>query len=67
MARASYEYLKERGVDVTLRIFTAEETGAAHCQIDNPSLGQEYICDWIADRLGIDQRSLRRLTAAGSL
>lgn len=67
VARTSYEYLKARGVDVTLRIFTAEETGAAHCQIDNPSLGQEFICDWIADRLGIDQRSLRRSTSAESL
>ena len=57
----SDEYVKERGVDVSLRIFTAAETGAAHCRIENPSLGREYICDWIADTPKIDQR-----TRAGS-
>ena len=58
VARTSFAYLKERGVNVSLRIFTAEETGASHCQIDNPSLGQEFICDWMADQLGIDQTLL---------
>ncbi|WP_179957607.1 alpha/beta hydrolase family protein [Exilibacterium tricleocarpae] len=54
----SYEYSKKHGLDVTFKEFTAEETGAAHCQIDNPTLGQEFICDWLADKLGIDQRQL---------
>ena len=35
-----------------------EETGAAHCQCDNPTLGKEYACDWLADKLSIDQPSL---------
>lgn len=39
------------GVDVTLRWFSPEETGAAHCQIENPTLGMEVICDWLKDRL----------------
>lgn len=54
----SYEYSKARGQDVTFKIFTMEETGAAHCQIDNPTLGMEYICDWLAEKLSIDQTAL---------
>ena len=54
----SYEYSKARGLDVTFKEFSAEGTGAAHCQIDNPTIGQEYICDWLADKLDIDQTKL---------
>jgi len=54
-ATESVAYAKSKGVDVTLKMFTPEETGAAHCQMDNPTLGQEYICDWIADKLGVNQ------------
>lgn len=57
----SYEYSKAHGQDVTFKVFTAEETGAAHCQIDNPTLGMEYICDWLADKLGVDQTALPAL------
>jgi len=32
----------------TLKIFTAEEGGAEHCQVDNRPLGISYIADWIA-------------------
>jgi dipeptidyl aminopeptidase/acylaminoacyl peptidase len=32
----------------TLRIFTAEEGGAEHCQVDNRPLGINAIADWIA-------------------
>ena len=46
------------GVDATLRILAPEETGAEHCQHDNPTLGQEILADWLADRFGIDQRAL---------
>ena len=53
IAENSVAYAKSKGVDVTYKLFTSAETGAAHCQMDNPTLGQEYICDWIADRLGI--------------
>ena len=54
----SYEYAQKHGLDVTFKVFTTEETGAAHCQVDNPTIGQEYICDWLADKLGIDQSTL---------
>jgi len=57
-ARTVYEYARARGVDVTLRLTDAEETGAEHCQHDNPTLGQEILCDWLCDVLRIDQRRL---------
>jgi dienelactone hydrolase len=50
---------KAKGVDVTLRFLTADETGAEHCQHDNPTIGQEIMADWLADRFGIDQLELR--------
>lgn len=39
-----------------LRIFTSEEGGAEHCQIENFNVATDYIYDWIADIFGIDQR-----------
>ncbi len=53
-----YEHAKENGVDVTLKLVGEDETGAEHCQHDNPTIGMEYLCDWLADRFGIDQREL---------
>ncbi|WP_207478403.1 alpha/beta hydrolase family protein [Arenibaculum pallidiluteum] len=50
-AESVYGEAKAAGVDVTIKWFSPEETGAAHCQIDNPTIGMELICDWIADRL----------------
>jgi dienelactone hydrolase len=57
-SKTVYEFAKSKGVKVTLRLTSAEETGAEHCQHDNPTLGQELMCDWLADVFGIDQRSL---------
>ena len=57
-ASKTYEYAKSRGVDVTLRFVMPEETGAEHCQHDNPTIGQELMADWLADRFGIDQTAL---------
>ena len=57
-ATLSYDYAKRAGLDVTLKLFSEDETGASHCQVDNPTLGMEFICDWLADRLDIDQRGL---------
>jgi pimeloyl-ACP methyl ester carboxylesterase len=54
-----HDYAKRVEVDVTLRLVTEEETGADHCQHDNPTIGQEIMLDWLADRFGIDQRTLR--------
>ena len=35
-----------------LRVFTIAEGGAEHCQVDNGSLGGDYMADWIAKTLG---------------
>jgi dienelactone hydrolase len=40
--------------DVTLKMFRAAETAASQDHIDNPTLANEFIFDWIADRLRID-------------
>jgi dipeptidyl aminopeptidase/acylaminoacyl peptidase len=37
--------------DKTLRVFTIEEGGAQHCQIDNLSIGAAYVHDWIECKL----------------
>jgi dipeptidyl aminopeptidase/acylaminoacyl peptidase len=55
-----HDYAKSKGVDVTLRFVTEEETGAEHCQHDNATIGQELMADWLADRFGIDQAQLRK-------
>jgi dienelactone hydrolase len=59
-ARKVYEYGKSKGLDITLRLVTEDETGAEHCQHDNPTIGQELMADWLADRFGIDQLSAIR-------
>jgi pimeloyl-ACP methyl ester carboxylesterase len=43
--------------DVTLKIFEQAETAAAQGHMDNPTLANEFIFDWIASRLGTDSRS----------
>jgi hypothetical protein len=58
-SRTVYEYAKAKGVQVTLRLTSEEETGAEHCQHDNPTLGQELMIDWLADVFRIEQRKLR--------
>jgi dipeptidyl aminopeptidase/acylaminoacyl peptidase len=55
-----HDYAKAKGVDVTLRLVSEEETGADHCQHDNPTIGQELMADWLADVFGIDERELRK-------
>jgi len=34
-----------------LKIFTREEGGYHHCQVDNVSIGTAYMWDWAADVL----------------
>ena len=41
-----------------MALIDEETTGAEHCQHDNPTLGQEVMADWLADRFAIDQRAL---------
>jgi pimeloyl-ACP methyl ester carboxylesterase len=61
-ATTTYEYARAKGVNATLRFVTPEETGAEHCQHDNPTIGQELMADWLADVFGIDQRALATKT-----
>lgn len=56
-----YDAVKASGGEVTMKHFSPEETGAAHCQIDNPTLGMELICDWMADRLAERNGNFARL------
>ena len=46
-----YKYLRETGLDLSLKIFASSETAASPAQVDNPTLGTEFIFDWIAARL----------------
>jgi hypothetical protein len=57
---------KEAGSDIQLKIFSASETGASPGQIDNPTLGHEFVFDWIAGkvRLGRSGRPAKRLRTA---
>ena len=59
-ATKTFEYAKAKGVNATLRFVSPEETGADHCQHDNPTIGQELMADWLADTFGIDQRALAK-------
>jgi dienelactone hydrolase len=54
-----HDYAKSRGVNVTLKLTDAEETGAEHCQHDNPTLGQEIMIDWLANVFKIEQGKLK--------
>ena len=59
-AKRVYEYAKSNGVKADFVVVSEEDTGADHCQHDNPTLGQEIMADWLVDRFGIDERQLRR-------
>ncbi|MCZ6558228.1 MAG: alpha/beta hydrolase, partial [SAR324 cluster bacterium] len=56
-ANKVFENAKAAGVDVTIEFISEEATGADHCQHDNPTIGQEYMADWLVDRFGIDERA----------
>jgi hypothetical protein len=46
-----FERLKSYHPDISLKIFESSETAAAQGHNDNPTLANEFIFDWIADRL----------------
>ena len=43
--------LKRGRDDVTLKVFESGDTAATQGHIDNPTLANEFIFDWIAARL----------------
>ncbi len=49
-----FDQLKGNYRDITLKIFMGSETAASQGHSDNPTLANEFIFDWLADRLGID-------------
>jgi dipeptidyl aminopeptidase/acylaminoacyl peptidase len=55
----------------TLKIFTAAEGGAEHCQVDNRQLGVDYIADWLTPIFGRTNSdrmpSNRRVSAISSM
>jgi hypothetical protein len=46
-----FDQLKSHHLDISLKIFESSETAAAQGHRDNPTLANEFIFDWIADRL----------------
>jgi hypothetical protein len=49
-----FDQLRGNYRDITLKIFMGSETAASQGHADNPTLANEFIFDWLADRLGID-------------
>ena len=45
------EEIRSAGADVTLKIFSGSETGSMQAHMDNPTLANEYIFDWIGSCL----------------
>jgi pimeloyl-ACP methyl ester carboxylesterase len=45
-ARKLYDAVGSK--DKTLKVFTAAEGGAEHCQVDNRQVGVDYLADWLA-------------------
>lgn len=48
-AVATYEKATTR--DKTLKVFTKDEGGVEHCQIDNRAIAADYLADWFAEKL----------------
>ena len=46
-----FERLKAHHPGISLKIFESSETAAAQGHCDNPTLANEFIFDWVADRL----------------
>ena len=53
--------IKSDQPDATLKIFRGADTAASQGHIDNPTLANEFIFDWIAARLRIDNGSRKSL------
>ena len=44
-------FAEVRSKDKTLKVFTVDEGGSMHCQVDNLTIGVAYIGDWLSDRM----------------
>jgi hypothetical protein len=52
---------RDSGAEPSFRIFEASETGTSDAQIDNPTLVNEFIFDWIVSQMAA-RSSLRKLS-----
>jgi alpha-beta hydrolase superfamily lysophospholipase len=59
-ARALYDAAGSE--DKELRIYTREEGGSAHCQVDRPEPAASYLADWLAEKLNARSREPLRAT-----
>ena len=55
-AKELYDGAISAGVNTKLVMVEPSETGAEHCQHDNPTLAHEYVFDWLCEVWGIVQR-----------
>ena len=51
LAHATRTFERTAAADKTLKIFTASEGGAEHCQVDNRAIAADYVSDWFVSRL----------------
>jgi dipeptidyl aminopeptidase/acylaminoacyl peptidase len=51
LEQAQRTYEQATVADKTLKVFTREEGGAEHCQVDNRAIAADYAADWFAKRL----------------
>jgi dienelactone hydrolase len=51
LSEAKKLYERVGSKNKTLKIFTAEETGAEHCQVDNRQIGVDTIGDWLLETM----------------
>ena len=49
--QADLTYERATTRDKTLKIFTQDEGGAEHCQIDNRAIAADYLADWFSEKL----------------
>jgi dienelactone hydrolase len=48
--------LRRSGVNIEAKIFSEAETAGAQAYIDNPTICNEFIFDWLSDNLGINDK-----------
>jgi len=52
VSEAESAFAAAGSTDKTLRIFTVEEGGSEHVNVDDPDPARQLIVDWFAQRLG---------------
>jgi alpha-beta hydrolase superfamily lysophospholipase len=64
LADAQALYDAAASEDKELRIYTREEGGSMHCQVDRPEPAGSYMADWLAERLGARRREPQQVQSA---